>query len=117
MSNILPRGDYGWSRMGIGEFQSVIEKSASAVNEMFERKEFDAIAFTGSSGAALAFFISAQYGIPLIYVRKTGEKSHGQKIESNSFSPIRKYLIVDDFIDSGKLCAPSFANSQNTVTH
>lgn len=62
----------------------------------------DAIAFCGSSGCAIAFNLATRHKIPLIYVRKKGEKSHGSKVECNSGrTPIAKYLIVDDFVDRG----------------
>jgi hypoxanthine phosphoribosyltransferase len=39
--------------------------------------------------------------IPLIHVRKNGEDCHGAEIEGTAWNGVRKYLIVDDFIDRG----------------
>ena len=64
---------------------------------------FDSIAFTGTSGAALAFILSAEMGIPLLCVRKQSENSHYVRttglLEGNVNT--RKYLFVDDFTSSG----------------
>ena len=62
----------------------------------------DAIAFSGSSGCAIAFAIAMKYKLPLIYVRKKNEKSHGSMVECNCTDPIYRYMIVDDFTYSGK---------------
>jgi len=62
----------------------------------------DAIAFRGQSGASVAFPVSALTGIPLAHVRKPECSSHvggNRQVVGNS-SPIR-YVIVDDFIDTG----------------
>jgi adenine/guanine phosphoribosyltransferase-like PRPP-binding protein len=67
-----------------------------------ESLQFDAIAFSGSSGCAVAFNLAARHRIPLVYVRKSNEDSHGSSVECNVKTlHVRKYLIVDDFIDSG----------------
>lgn len=100
--DVLPRGNYGWSYMDPKVFATKIEETSEVIADMYSKNEFDAVAFMGSSGAALAFHLAAKYKIPLIYVRKSGEKSHGHAIESNSKKAVKRYLIVDDFVDSGK---------------
>jgi len=60
--------------------------------------EFDAIAFRGLSGSLVAPIISLDIEKPLIVVRK--DASHGDKIEG--YVSADKYIIIDDFIDSGK---------------
>jgi orotate phosphoribosyltransferase len=64
-----------------------------------KKHPFDAIAFTGSSGAALAFPLSFFLEIPLIHVRKDDKNHYGKPIEGTVSS--KKYLIVDDLIASG----------------
>jgi adenine/guanine phosphoribosyltransferase-like PRPP-binding protein len=68
----------------------------------FRRKvSFDAIAFTGSSGAALAYPISYLLGVPLICIRKSIKDNHsGLKLEGAVSAGT--YIIVDDFIESGR---------------
>lgn len=78
----------------------VVEKTHLKLQEMKEKGyTFDAIAFTGNSGAGIAFPLSAKYGYNLICVRK-GEYSHGKNIEASP-ERIEKYVIVDDQIDRG----------------
>lgn len=61
--------------------------------------QYDAIAFRGTSGAALAFPLSLSLGKPLLHVRKPG--SHAtSKVEGDLTS--KSYVIIDDFISSGK---------------
>jgi adenine/guanine phosphoribosyltransferase-like PRPP-binding protein len=94
--------DYGWA----GMLPLMLAHRLSLANARFKKLKntlgVDAIAFCGSSGCAIAFNLATRHKIPLIYVRKKGEKSHGSKVECNAGRiPIAKYLIVDDFVDQG----------------
>ena len=60
---------------------------------------FDAIAFTGNSGAGIAYPLSARYGYNLICIRK-GESSHGNRVEASKVE-VSSYIIVDDQISTG----------------
>jgi orotate phosphoribosyltransferase len=74
--------------------------AAVARLKAFRRKHpFDALAFTGSSGAALAFPLSYLMKLPLIHVRKSDKNHYGGSIEGTVSS--KRYVIVDDFIASG----------------
>ena len=82
-----------------GEFLNLVPKAVKKIRQLRKQLGFDAIAFTGSSGAALAFPLSFFLKIPLIHVRK-GQSHYGTgRIEGTISS--KKYLIVDDFIDRG----------------
>ncbi|MCR4285940.1 MAG: phosphoribosyltransferase [Candidatus Kaiserbacteria bacterium] len=60
--------------------------------------QFDAIAFRGSSGAAVAYPVAFRLGCGLLHVRK--DMGHtGERVEG--VLPIKKYVIIDDFIDTG----------------
>lgn len=61
---------------------------------------FDAIAFTGISGAAIAFPLAAALNKPLICVRKKGVSTHSHR-EVEGYLDNGSYIIVDDFIVSG----------------
>lgn len=79
-------------------------KTAARVMRRFHKKTpFDAIAFRGSSGAALAFPLSVELEMPVIYVRKDSEytDSHGKKVEGPD-TDVARYVIVDDLIATGK---------------
>jgi orotate phosphoribosyltransferase-like protein len=93
---------YGWTRLEPGPFMRRMAKAEKRFLKLKEELGFDAIAFCGSSGCAIAFSIASKHNIPLIYVRKEGEKAHGQPVEYNGDGiQVKKYLIVDDFPDSG----------------
>jgi orotate phosphoribosyltransferase-like protein len=92
---------YGWTDKSPKEFSRVIKQASTAFKKLRTTLQFDAIAFTGSSGAAIAFPLMVEHKIPIIYVRKPRESSHGGKIEYTSDIDISRYLIVDDFIDTG----------------
>jgi len=62
--------------------------------------KFDAIAFTGNSGAGFGFPLSYLLKIPVINVRKKTRAHYNGAIEGTVSS--KRYLIVDDFIASGK---------------
>ena len=85
-----------------GQLIERLQVAAIHISNLREKLKFDALAFTGSSGSCVAFTMSVALNIPVIYVRKEGEQSHGAVVESNSGAQrIGKYLIVDDFIASG----------------
>ena len=94
--------NYGWTEHSPEEFSQKIKAAGAQILELRKKLMFDAIAFSGSSGAAIAFHLSIEHNIPIIYIRKQDEKSHGLRVEANTQRlPIKKYLIVDDFICSG----------------
>lgn len=82
-------------------FGQLVDKITDKMITLQVEVPFQAIAFRGASGAAMAYPISAQLNIPLIYVRKPRELSHGLSIEGTNKN-ITKYIIVDDFIETGK---------------
>lgn len=83
------------------KYRRLIDKIAKRLIALKKKTTFGAIAFRGQSGAALAYPLSAQLNIPIICVRKPTEVSHGQIIEGTERN-IKKYVIIDDFMESGK---------------
>jgi phosphoribosylpyrophosphate synthetase len=62
--------------------------------------EFDAIAFRGMSGAIPSPVIALAMNKTMIMVRKPESESHsGRNVEGDRAA--RRYVIVDDFIESG----------------
>ena len=93
---------YGWAGMNPTDFIYRMQKAEKRFLKLKKELNFDAIAFSGSSGCAIAFSLASRHAVPLIYVRKVGEKAHGNRVECNDENvDIRKYLIVDDFPESG----------------
>ena len=68
--------------------------------EILKTFDFDALAFRGVSGAIIAPVLALELRKSIIVVRKTAEKSHlGRTVQGDNNA--RRYIIVDDFIDSG----------------
>jgi hypothetical protein len=71
-----------------------------SVMNCLETIEYEAIAFRGSSGAAVAFPLSLLVDKPLIQIRKnTGH--HAKSLYEGVYG-IKSYVIVDDFMESGE---------------
>lgn len=83
----------------IDDFVKSINRAAKVIGEFRKKHPFDAIAFTGCSGAAFAYPLSAKMKIPLICVRKKDGSHNDRPLEG--FLGAKKFLIVDDFIASG----------------
>ncbi len=79
------------------EFKLMVEEMAARIRPYLA--DFDAIAFRGSSGAAIAYPLSFLLGKPLMHVRKP-DNSHSE-LTVEGFCGARNYIIVDDFVCSG----------------
>lgn len=81
------------------DLKKTVTRTAKKIKRLQKKLKFDAIAFRGQSGAAVAYPVSMLTGIPLILVRKK-ESSHGQAIEGPA-SLVNRYVVLDDFICEG----------------
>jgi hypothetical protein len=100
-NHTFPMGSYGWSGMDPKDFAKNLRAASRRFKEIRTQHEFQAIAFSGSSGCAIGFTLGLIHKIPLIYVRKDKEESHGRSVEYNGSEEVKNYLIVDDFICTG----------------
>ena len=87
------------------KYINFISKKIKEINNNTKKEDrINAIAFSGNSGAGIAFPVSYKTGLPLICIRKSNEACHGQLIEA---SPLLgkwdhlNYIIIDDLICSG----------------
>lgn len=98
-------------------FPRTVENAVSAAKMLKQKYNYDTIAFSGMSGAAMSFLLAHQLKVPLLCVRKKDDGSHfwGSGILRSSdrgrsslegYKDAARYLLVDDFISSG-----------NTVRH
>lgn len=77
------------------------------VRKLVKLHKIDALAFRGFSGAGIAFPLSYRSGIPLMNVRKQDaegcvrDQSHGNRVEGDPGTEVKRYAILDDFIASG----------------
>lgn len=93
------RTDYLQEIYSVKTFTKLVNRAARKIKNNSSKYPFDAIAFRGTSGAALAYPLSFLLNVPLICCRKC--KSHCYyKVEGCLNA--RNYIIVDDFIETGK---------------
>lgn len=81
-------------------FKPLMDRAIRTIQNFEKDNPFDGIAFSGVSGAALAFPISLLTGKHLICVRKE-RSSHSDKRVLGLMNA-QRYIIVDDQIDSGE---------------
>lgn len=90
------------------QFQGMVKRAIEKAHQIMIDHPFEAIAFTGTSGSAIAYILGYTLDVPLICIRKDTEKAHYKSWDSQSeqrfegYAGARTYLIVDDFISSGK---------------
>lgn len=85
-------------------FNLAVKRTIALVKSLQKQFKFTAIAFTGSSGAAVAFPVAYATKLNLIHVRKTGDRSHWNRENDSNVEGVlgaRNYIIIDDFISSG----------------
>jgi len=80
-------------------FVKLVNRVAAAIKKYRKSHPFEAIAFTGTSGAALAYPVSAKLGIPLLCIRKGNNNHFKNPVEG--YVGAKSYAIIDDFIDTG----------------
>lgn len=101
------KSDYLHSVYNVSTFSVTVKKSIEVARQMMKEIPFDSIAFSGTSGAALAYILSAELHIPLMCIRKKLESSHftdgrdPDAILLEGYTQSKRYIFVDDFITSG----------------
>jgi adenine/guanine phosphoribosyltransferase-like PRPP-binding protein len=88
-------------------FQGMVVRAIAKARMLKEELGFEAIAFTGTSGSAIAYILGFTLDVPLICIRKEGESSHyfswdDKRKQIEGYIGAKSYIIVDDFISSGK---------------
>ena len=95
----------------LDEFSEMLEEAVEKIGRFSRKSSFEAIAFTGTSGAAIAFPLSYLLKKPLISIRRHRDGSHygcyGKMLEGCINA--KTYLFVDDCIDSGDTARRVFA--------
>lgn len=98
---------YVYDLMNPTSLRKYINFTVRTINKISKTKLIDALVFSGISGAAVGFAVAAKLKIPVFYIRVFGEHSHSnitiekpKSIMLNSGKHF-KYLIIDDFIESG----------------
>lgn len=94
-----PGHEYGLHRSHVG-FVTAVKRCYKALAPI--RDTFDMIYVTGQSGIIPASVIAWRLEKSLIILRKKGETSHGTRIEGDTHHNYGRYIILDDFVSSGK---------------
>ena len=82
------------------QFKKTVDETIKTVVALNKEKKINAIAFTGTSGAALAYPVSYATGIPLLCVRKSIKDNHyREKLEG--YTRPKNYIIIDDCVCTG----------------
>lgn len=89
-------GGYLWNFMQPALLRDIIDQAAEAIRGY----NYDAVAFTGMSGALIGPGIAMRSGKTFIMVRKEGQSEHTSCLVEGDLAA-RRYIIVDDFIASG----------------
>jgi len=86
-----------------GMYQDTVQRSIKLGRALLGKYQYDAIAFQGNSGSALAYILGYVLQIPLINIRKEREDSHFRRCKGQfeGYLATQKYLIVDDFYSTG----------------
>lgn len=95
------RADYLKPLLISSSLKGVIEKTASFLLPFAHL--YDTIVFRGMSGALVAPGVAIQLNKNLIFVRK--EKNHHSTQLVEGYFDVRRYIIVDDFVDTGRTVA------------
>lgn len=95
------RASYVGSLLHPETFIKTIDALVAAAQIIQQHRPFQAIAFTGMSGAMIGPALAARLGVGMLLVRKKHDRSHSDyqvegTIEAQSF------LIVDDLVSSGR---------------
>lgn len=95
--------DYLFDVFSTRELAATVRWCVKRVLALRAKHRFDSIAFTGISGAAVAFAVSAATGIPITCVRKrsSGSEASHSSCAVEGHVNMERYIIIDDFVDTG----------------
>ena len=77
--------------------------AASAVNEMMAETGATSVVVHGNSGVSCGFAALTLSAVDfnIVLLRKDNDNSHGSPIEGPQGHRLARYLILDDFVDTG----------------
>ena len=75
--------------------------AAKAIKELMAETGADCVVVHGNSGVSCGFAALMYENFPLILLRKDNDNSHGSPMEGPNGHNVLRYLILDDFIDTG----------------
>lgn len=78
------------------------EQLVKVLPDVMKSTGAEAVIVTGVSGMSIGFAALALLNFPLFVVRKQNDMSHGSVIEGPQNVAVTKYLVLDDFVSSGR---------------
>lgn len=81
--------------------QTIAKALARTIPDALKAFHADCIVVHGNSGVSAGFAALAHIDFPIVLVRKRGENTHGGPVEGVRGTPMRRYILLDDFISSG----------------
>ncbi len=83
----------------------IVRQYASVAADNIQRRMretgADTIVVQGTSGVSIGFAALMLHDFPLVMVRKPDENSHGSPVEGPRGHKVKRYIILDDFVDTG----------------
>lgn len=76
--------------------------AAANIKRRMRETGADTIVVQGTSGVSVGFAALMSHGFPLVMVRKPEENSHGSPVEGPREHRVKRYIILDDFVDTGE---------------
>ena len=98
----LTDAGYSAAQFNPAALREVVAKLRRTIPFLLEECKAEAIAVTGKSGLSMAFATLAHIDFNLMVIRKDGKQSHGESVEGPPSVDVRSYIILDDFVSSGK---------------
>lgn len=83
------------------KFPKTVAKFLTVLRKAKREKKFDAIAFTGTSGSAMAYIAAHTLKVGLMHIRKADVSSHYYLGAFEGMASAKRFIIVDDFIGGG----------------
>ena len=88
----------------LSEVRKHAEYAARAINKMMAETGATSVVVHGNSGVSCGFaalMLSPHADFNIVLLRKDNDNSHGAPIEGPSGHRLARYLILDDFVDTG----------------
>lgn len=87
----------------MAEVRKRAEYAARAINKMMAETGATSVVVHGNSGVSCGFaaLMLSDVDFNIVLLRKDNDNSHGSPIEGPDGHRLEKYLILDDFVDTG----------------
>ena len=113
----IPYNGYSHVQYSATERKVIVQRLINYLPSVMEYIKADSIAVTGKSGISFMFALLEHIDIPFMTIRKPGENCHGETIEGTLDHNFQRYLILDDFVDSGDTVRRIISTLEKSCTY